>query len=147
MQVDPNMRVTWMYIIPMCIIIIYYAKYNTVLLRKRAHYGMSAHPPIWALFSAKVECLLKYAPMRSCPWKRSSNAWNSWTVLRVRSISNVLNSPKLSLASFMPRFSTKKQSYTTSNCSHTHLIWLQWTIHSEVSWPPLLWIGNRTWNQ
>ena len=31
--------------------------------RKRAHDGISAHPPLWA---QKV-CLLKYVPMCSCP--------------------------------------------------------------------------------
>ena len=28
--------------------------YYTVPSRKRAHYGMSAHPPLWAQFPAKV---------------------------------------------------------------------------------------------
>ena len=86
--------------------------------------------------------------MHSCPWKRSSNAWNGWTVLRiiyVRSISNVL---KLSLPNFMPRFtafSTNKRSYTASDRTHAHWIRLHSTTHDEVSRPPLLWIGNRAW--
>ena len=43
----------------------------------------------------------------------------------------------------MPRFSTNQQSNTASDHSHAHLIWLQSTTHGEVSWLPLLWIGNH----
>ena len=45
----------------------------------------------------------------------------------------------------MPRFSTNKQSYIASDRSHAHLIRLHSTTHSEVSRPPLLWIGNCAW--
>ena len=45
----------------------------------------------------------------------------------------------------MPRFSTNKQSYIASDRSHAHLIRLHSTTHSEVSQPPLLWIGNCAW--
>ena len=31
--------------------------------RKRAHYEISAHPPLWAQFPAKAYCLLEYVPM------------------------------------------------------------------------------------
>ena len=37
----------------------------TVPLRKRAHYGVSVHPPLWAQFAAKVKCLVKYVPMQA----------------------------------------------------------------------------------
>ena len=52
---------------------------------------------------------------------------------------------KLSLANFMPLFSTKKRSYTASDHSHAHWIRLHSTTHSEVSRPLLLWIGNCAW--
>ena len=65
-------------------------------------------------------------------------------LIYVRSISNVLNSHK---TNFMPCFSINKRSYTVSDRSHAHWIWLHSTTHGEVSRPPLLWIGNvnRTW--
>ena len=34
--------------------ILYRYMYNTVSSRKRAHYGVLAHPPLWAQFPAKV---------------------------------------------------------------------------------------------
>ena len=85
--------------------------------------------------------------MCSCPWKHSSNGWFMRTELRivyVRSISNLLNSRKTT-CSFMPCFSTNKQSCTASDRNHAHLIRLQSTTHGEASWPPLLSIGNRAW--
>ena len=43
----------------------------------------------------------------------------------------------------MPRFSINEPSCTASNSNHAHLIRLQSTTHGEVSWLPLLPIGNR----
>ena len=36
-------------------------------------------------------------------------------------------------------------SCTASARNHAHLIWQLSTIHGEVSWPPLLWIGKPAW--
>ena len=61
-------------------------------------------------------------------------------------MSNMPNSCKTKpTANFMPHFSTNKRLYTASDCSHAHWIWLHSTTHSEVSRPPLLWIGNCAW--
>ena len=122
---------------------------NTVPSRKRAHCGMSAHPHFGLNFLLRSSVYSRMHPIYSCPWKHSSNGWFMWIelwIVYVRSISNVLSSCKLILASFMPLFSrNNKQVYTASDHSHTHLIGLHSTTHSEVSWPPLLRFGIRAW--
>ena len=43
-----------------------YIYIHTVPSRKRAHYGILAHAPLWAQFTAKILSLFEYA-MCSCP--------------------------------------------------------------------------------
>jgi hypothetical protein len=74
---------------------------NTVPLRKKAHYGMSAHPHVWLNFLLRSNVYSNMRPCAAALGKRSSNGGSMRTDLQkieVKSISNLPNSRRTSVS-------------------------------------------------
>ena len=65
-------------------------------------------------------------------WLKNSHTLCAHSITKNPPLINPGSAP-VSLASFMPRFSSNEWSWTASNCNHTHLIRLPSMTHCEVS--------------
>ena len=81
---------------------------NTVPSQKRAHYGILATPHFGLNFLLRSNVYLNMRPCVAALEKHtcSSNGWFMRTELQIVYVRSISNLPKLSLASFMQRFSS-----------------------------------------